>query len=289
MERNPRQLSQEDLKSIMGEGVIENFDPGLRRAFDFQDDSVPAELKDPEKLRMKDGHLKLSGDGIFYTLQGEGVTMGEPTSFLRLQVCNLACGWCDAWYTWNPKTPEFWNEGNDVPVEEVAERVRDNWGANNPAIERRLVITGGEPLIQKDNIDLLIDQLPDYKIEIETNGTIMPTEKQLDRVQFNCSPKLANSANMKRSRIKPDVINALKEANTFFKFVVMSDEDIDEIERDYIEGCGINPEQVILMPQGVTAEEVRLNAQRVVEKAKERGYRLLGRLQNEIWGARRGV
>lgn len=288
-ERNPRVLSQADLRMAMGDGVVDNFDPGLRRAFDFQDNVIPLELRDPEKLKMKPDHMKLSGDGIFYTLQGEGPTMGEPTSFLRLQICNLACGWCDAWYTWNPKTPEFWQEGNDVPTTEVAERVRDNWGAENPAIQRRLVITGGEPLIQKGEIDKLMDQLPDYAIEIETNGTIMPTEKQLERAQFNVSPKLRNSANMKQARMKPDVIKALGEANSRFKFVVMSNEDLDEIENEWVNGVGIDPEKVILMPQGVTAEEVQQNMRVVAEHAKLKGYRLLGRLQNDIWGARRGV
>lgn len=288
-ERSPRVLSQADLRQAMGQGVVDNFDPGLKRAFDFADNTIPLELRDPEKLKMKPDHLKLSGDGIFYTLQGEGPTMGEPTSFLRLQICNLACGWCDAWYTWNPKTPEFWQEGNDVPTTEVAERVRDNWGAENPAIQRRLVITGGEPLIQKGEIDKLMDQLPDYAIEIETNGTIMPTEKQLREAQFNVSPKLRNSANMKQARMKPDVIKALGEANSRFKFVVMNNEDLEEIENEWVNGVGINPEKVILMPQGVTAEEVQKNMRVVAEQAKTKGYRLLGRLQNEIWGAKRRV
>ena len=289
IERNPRVLSQAELRGVMGDGVVDNLDPGLSRAFQFADQTVPKELRDPEKLRMKPGQLKVSGDGIFYTLQGEGPTMGEPTSFLRLQICNLACGWCDAWYTWNPKTPEFWTEGNDVPTEEVAQRVRDNWGAENPKIGRRLVITGGEPLIQKNEIDNLIDQLPEYAIEIETNGTIMPTEKQLAQVQFNCSPKLENSANIRGARIKPDVITALGKANTMFKFVVMDDGDLDEIERDYVDGCGIDPEKVILMPQGVTPEEIRLNMQNIVEKVKGKGYRMMSRLQVEIWSARRRV
>jgi 7-carboxy-7-deazaguanine synthase len=288
-ERNPRLLSQKDLQSVMGAGVVETLDPELKRAFQFADNAVPDAIRDPEKLRMKPGHLKLSGDGVFYTLQGEGPSMGEPTSFLRLKICNLACGWCDAWYTWNPKSPEFWQEGKDIPTEDVAQMVRDNWGAKDPRIQRRLVITGGEPLIQKGEIDILMDALPEYKFEIETNGTIMPTEKQLAEAQFNCSPKLANSANIKGARIKPDVLTRLAEANTMFKFVVMTPEDLDEIDRDYVQGVGIHPEKVIVMPQGVTADEVRMNAQNVVEEAKARGFRLMGRLQNEIWGAKRGV
>lgn len=86
---NPRTMSEAQLREVMGSGVTETLDPGLSRAFQFADQQVPAELRNPEKLRMKPGHLKLSGDGIFYTIQGEGPTMGEPTSFLRLQICNL--------------------------------------------------------------------------------------------------------------------------------------------------------------------------------------------------------
>ena len=135
----------------------------------------------------------------------------------------------------------------------------------------------------------VIDLLPEYKIEIETNGTIMPTEKQLRSVQFNCSPKLSNSGNQRAMRIRKPVIEALRGADTDFKFVVMANEDLDEIEEEYIKGCGIEPSQVILMPQGVSGEEVIKNAQKVAEYAKQKGYRLLSRLHVELWGARRRV
>src|SRR3972149_4620795 len=115
--------SKEAMLEAMGPGIVETLDPGLKRAFDFADNKVPAELRDPEKLRMHEDKLKISGDGAFYTLQGEGVTMGEPAVFLRLHICNLRCGWCDAWYTWNPKTPEFWTEGKDWTIEEAKVQV----------------------------------------------------------------------------------------------------------------------------------------------------------------------
>ncbi len=280
---------KQEILDALGDGVEETLDPELKRAFDFADNTVPDELKDPAKLKRKPNEFLVSGDGVFYTLQGEGVTMGMPCVFLRLHVCNLRCQWCDAWYTWNPNTPEFWTESNHWTVEEAAFNIQAVWGCEDPSVPKRLIITGGEPLIQKVAIDLLLAELPEWSIEIETNGTLMPTEKQLQRCQFNCSPKLVNSGNAQTARVKPDVLMALDGANTAFKFVVMTNEDLDEIQKDFIEGVGLPKEKVILMPQGVTAEEVRKNAQGVAEYAKLKGFRLLGRLQNEIWGARRRV
>lgn len=289
-------MSRERILDQLGEGVVESFDPGLRRAFDFADSQIDPSIKDPEKLKFHEDKIKVSGDGVFYTLQGEGVTMGEPAVFLRTHVCNLRCTWCDAWYTWNPQTPEFWTEPQDLDIGQVADMVENAWAPTDTRIQKRLIITGGEPMIQQEQIIKLMDELNDYEekpqwtFEIETNGTIMPDDRLIEAgVQFNCSPKLSNSLNGVRSRIRPDVIKRLAEGNTRFKFVVMSNEDLDEIERDWVDGIGIHPEQVILMPQGVTAEEVHMNSRRVAEYAKIKGYRLLGRLQNEIWGARRGV
>lgn len=284
---------RERLLGALGAGVTESFDPELKRAFDVADNEVPKELRDPEKLKFKEGEIKLSGDGIFYTLQGEGPTMGEPATFLRTHICNLRCVWCDAYYTWNPKSVEFWTESEDVKIDDVVKRVEDSWGAKNPEVQRRLIMTGGEPLIQQDKLIQLMDKLPGWKFEFETNGTIMPDPRLLENpdVQFNCSPKLRNSHNGRPASIRPEVIKALSEAKggTSFKFVVMEPKELDEIEQDFIDPIGIPVRQVILMPQGVSADEVRSNAQKVAEYAKEKGYRLLGRLQTEIWGAKRRV
>ena len=270
-------------------GIDHTEEEDLKRAFDFQDTKVPYEFKNPEILRIEPGHFKVSGDGVFYTLQGEGDSMGKPAVFLRLHFCNLRCYWCDAWYTWNSNTKEFWMESNNWSVKKAAQTIKKAWPVKNRQLQKRLVITGGEPLLQKNTIDQLIDMLPDWYVEVETNGTIMPTDKMLKRCQFNCSPKLENSRNLKSLRIKPDVLNPLNKVNTVFKFVVMTEKDIDEIERDFVKPFRLDINKIIIMPQGVTAEEVSRNARRVVEKVKEKGYKLLGRLQCDIWGARRRV
>lgn len=278
--------------NTLPEGIMETFDPELKRAFQV-DDEITTDMKEKafkkNLMTLQKGHLKVSGDMVFYTIQGEGPTMGFPAIFLRLKICNLRCVWCDAWYTWNPKSKEFWTEGEDWNIEKSVKIITDSWKCTDNRIPKRLIITGGEPLLQKEAIDELIKALPDWTIEIETNGTIMPTEYQLQRCQFNCSPKLKNSENLDASRIKPEVLKALNKVNTDFKFVVMDSKELDEIEKDFIVPFGLDVKRIILMPQGVQPEEIRMNMRNVIEYAKIKGYRLLSRLQVEIWGARRKV
>ena len=277
------------ISNLIGNGIEENLDPELKRSFDFDDGKVDPKLKDPQKIKLEEGVFRLSGDGIFYTIQGEGKTMGLPVVFLRLHVCNLRCVWCDAWYTWNPNTPQFWTESNTKTIPEMKKAIEKEWGCKNPEVKKRIVITGGEPLLQKTQIDDLMLEMKDWTFEIETNGTVMPTDLQLKFVQFNCSPKLRNSQNVEAARKKPEVIKALNKVDTQYKFVVMHNDDLDEIEKEWIEAYEIPIDKVILMPQGVTSEEVRKNAQQLVEYAKVKGYRLMDRLQVDIWGARRRV
>lgn len=268
-------------------GIIESFDPELLRAFDVADQTVPKELLESSRVRLNPDKLRLSGDGVFYTLQGEGITMGMPAVFLRLHVCNLRCSWCDAFYTWNPKAREFWTESYELTVPETVAKIQ---GASDGICHtpvRRLVVTGGEPLLQSALVDQVIEALPGWEVEIETNGTVVPSAQQRARCQFNCSPKLVNSGNSVAARIRPEALMAINGARSQFKFVVMSEADVDEVVRDFLPH--VDREKVVLMPQGVTTQEVQENARRVVEAAKRHGFRMLGRLQVDIWGARRRV
>ena len=86
-----------------GGGIQDSFDPELLRAFDIADKEIDENLRKPENVRLSLDKIRLSGDGIFGTIQGEGKSMGEPVVFLRTHICNLRCTWCDTPYTWNPK------------------------------------------------------------------------------------------------------------------------------------------------------------------------------------------
>jgi len=261
----------------------------VKRAVDFIDSDVPAEMRNPEYLKFQEGKFKVSGDGVFYTLQGEGISMGMPAVFLRLHVCNLQCIWCDSWYTWNKKTPQFWTEAFNWSVEETEQKLIEAWKCKDPDMRMRVVVTGGEPMLQKSLITNLYNMHPEWKWEIETNGTLMPTDTMLENFQFNCSPKLENSKNPAVLRIKPEVLRAISRATSQFKFVVMAPNDLDEIERDFVSTGFIPKEKVILMPEGISSQAIWEHARAVAEYAKEKGYRMLGRMQTDVWGTRRRV
>ena len=128
------------------------------------------------------------GPEIFHTIQGEGVSAGLPAIFVRASRCNLHCRWCDTDYTWNfegtpwshdlDATPDYRkHRKEEVTIEltpgEIAEELR-----SYPT--RRVVLTGGEPLLQQEGwielIKLLRQQDPDWIFEVETNGTRAPIE-----------------------------------------------------------------------------------------------------------------
>ncbi|HVN66110.1 MAG TPA: radical SAM protein [Methanomicrobiales archaeon] len=96
---------------------------------------------------------------IFRSIQGEGRSQGLITTFVRLAGCNLDCRWCD--------TPYAKSGGKEVPVEDVLRAVEFL-----PC--RRVCITGGEPLLQMEEVARLAERLhgAGYRVEIETNGTI---------------------------------------------------------------------------------------------------------------------
>ena len=93
----------------------------------------------------------------FYTIQGEGFHMGKPAYFIRLGGCDVGCKWCDAKFTWNPKTFP------PVAVSEIIARA-----ASFPA--QAAVITGGEPSLYP--LNHLCTELKKKNIEtfIETSG-----------------------------------------------------------------------------------------------------------------------
>lgn len=242
---------------------------------------VPTPLE-VQQLKIKPDMLKVSGDGVFFSIQGEGRSLGLPSVFLRLHFCNLRCSWCDTKYTWDKNSPEFWQEAQDWSIEKtIAEITRF------PA--RRLIVTGGEPLLQQRKIANLVQQIPGWDVEIETAGTIAPLPELQERVQFNVSPKLANSGNLKAARYKPQVLLTLNTLPlTTFKFVVHSPTDFEEIDV-IVEDAGLDQSKIIIMPEGSTHEEVREHGLMVVEDVKQRGWRLMPRFHVELWGAKRGI
>lgn len=242
------------------------------------------------------------GPEIFHTIQGEGPSVGMPAVFIRASRCNLHCHWCDTDHTWNfVGTP--WPHAKDSVVGYAKHRKEDVTVALDPvdAAERilafrcgRAVITGGEPLLQQEGfLEMIVAirrQRPDYRIEVETNGTRMPTPEMVEAVdQFNVSPKLANSGMAEGLRVRPEVLRALAaNPRAWFKFVVARPGDLEEILR-LCADHGIVGERVSLMPEGRTAVELDLTAGWLAESCRDLGLRFCDRLHVRLWGDRRGV
>lgn len=117
---------------------------------------------------------------IFPTIQGEGPWQGYPTLFIRMSGCNLRCFWCDT---------EF-NNGEYYKLPELVATIRQRTQENDC---RKVVLTGGEPMLQQ--IGLIAQAMPLHQFQVETAGSVWTDS--LDRVvQDNllivCSPKTPN-------------------------------------------------------------------------------------------------
>lgn len=252
---------------------------------------------DLENLRKTPGEFKLSGDGAFHTVQGEGADAGTPYTFVRLHYCNLQCVWCDSWYTWKQDTSAYYTEPFDMKVEELHNEIRRaqlEKGIDEEHHVYRVVFTGGEPLLQQQEILKFLDQNPRYQTAIETNGTIRPNADLLEmaylnRIRFNCSPKLANSKNSLTASRKASVLQELAQfPNTVFKFVCKTEADIQEVLDTYGQYVGWN--QIYIMPEGVTKEENAEVYEAIMPFIMKKGLRTSGRLQNVMFdGSKRKV
>jgi len=239
---------------------------------------------------------------IFYSVQGEGRRMGMPSVFVRLSHCNLHCIWCDTDYTWNWIGTPFAHKRDGTPGyakykkdEQIVELDIDkvvHVVQGFPA--RNLVVTGGEPLLHDTDIVQLVRSLQGtigtYHVEIETNGTLKPSEALAGCVnQFNVSPKLSNSGMSAKMRIRPNALEFFaKTPGAVFKFVVDDEKDIVEI-LDLVTAYSIDQERIWLMPQGTTPAELSRKGPWLVELCKTYRMNYSDRLHIRIFGERRGV
>ena len=221
---------------------------------------------------------------VFRSIQGEGLTAGTPSAFLRLATCNLACTWCDTRYTWDWERHDFRREVVAQPTEEIEERIL----GLGP---RHLVITGGEPLLQQTELAPMVASLARQGVycEVETNGTVAPLLEMAAAVsQWNVSPKTRSSGNVESRRESPAALRAFRELdNATFKFVVVEPEDIDDVSR-LVDRYDIAPDRVLLMAEGVTATALLDRGAWVAEECARRGFRFTTRLHILLWGDGRG-
>jgi len=218
------------------------------------------------------------------TFQGEGPSLGRRAAFVRLGRCNLDCSWCDTPFTWD------W-ERYDPAVELTRRPVADVVAEIEAMQVDRVVLTGGEPLLQQRHLVAFLDACAarGWAVEVETNGTIAPTDEVTTRVErFNVSPKLSGSGVDVARAIVPDALRALvATGRAAFKFVVTDPIELDEVGA-IADAHGIDAGSVHVMPEGTTPEVVLAVARRLADPVLARGWNLTTRLHVLLWGDERG-
>jgi organic radical activating enzyme len=211
---------------------------------------------------------------------------------------------CDSYASWDPR---FKHLSPVLSTDTIASSIMEllphqEWR------EEHLVITGGEPLLgwQRSYSDLLEQPLMKNLKELtfETNGTQLLSRefeeylfqewtrfgRDYDKLTFSVSPKLSVSGEAREDALKPEVINQYQQIGyTYLKFVVATEEDLDEAEdwiNEYKKEGFSGP--IYFMPVGGTDFVYNLNNKTVAELALKRGYRYSDRLQIPLfkneWG-----
>jgi 7-carboxy-7-deazaguanine synthase len=165
-----------------------------------------------------------------------------------------------------------------------------------------VVVTGGEPMLAPGLPALLLRLRQERKLlTIETAGTLPPNGLPCDLASI--SPKLANStpaesaagpgwvARHQNLRRQPAVIRQWIDSYDYqLKFVVREESDLDEID-DLLRAIGrpIQPDRVLLMPEGTDTATLDARARWLVDICKRTGYRFCHRLHVHLFGHTRGT
>jgi len=200
--------------------------------------------------------------------------------------------------------PEFKDFNRLAEVDEVVEHLlsllpEGKWTMDNGQ-DVHLILTGGEPLLAWQRLYVELFEHPrmqDLKnVTIETNTTQHLHDDFYDylnnsdriTVTFSCSPKLSVSGETWEDAIKPSVAHeyqCVTDSNIYFKFVVATQSDFDEVTRavQQYRDAGVEC-PVYLMPLGGRSEEYTLNVKEVAEACMERGWRFTPRLHISLFG-----
>lgn len=204
---------------------------------------------------------------IYYTLSGEGIHAGVPVTIVRAQGCNLSCSYCDSTYAQDP------DGGVEMSVENIM--LKSHW-------PRWALVTGGEPLLQKDLLDLVMAlRQKDIKVEIETNGSIEPPTWWTYATCWSIDVKCPSSG--MHATFCRDWLGAREQDQ--LKFVVANEEDLEYARKTFMYSSRVTPTILVSPVWPWTNEWLR----RCVEFCKSHDTRLSLQQQKIIFGEERDV
>ncbi len=153
---------------------------------------------------------------IFKSIDGEGPRAGLPAVFVRTFGCPLRCKYCDSLYAVEGGGYKF------MTYHDVLDKVAE-FGIKN------VTLTGGEPLVHKDAIDL-VKALSNqgYMVQIETSGSVdFSPYLSIPNVMITMDWKSIYSG--MSDMMKPNLLGML-ESKDVLKFVVANKEDLDQMK-----------------------------------------------------------
>ncbi len=204
---------------------------------------------------------------IFYSIQGESSRIGFPTVFIRLTGCPMRCTYCDTAYAFH--------QGNQQEIDAIINQVQQY-----PT--KFVTVTGGEPLAQKNCLDLL-DQLCDlgYEVSLETGGgiDISPVNAKVKIILDIKTPKSGEVENNFWPNLKQ--IKPMDE----IKFVVADQEDFEWAIQTMHEHQ-LDQKKILFSPV-YNQLEGELLAKWILDHGIE--ARLQLQLHKILWGEKQGV
>jgi 7-carboxy-7-deazaguanine synthase len=214
---------------------------------------------------------------IFHSLQGETSLSGLPFAFIRLTGCNLRCTYCDSAYAFKG--------GRKMRVAEILDAIR-------PYQVRHVLLTGGEPLMQRGTPELARAlKAEGHEISIETHGevSIAPVAETARIVMDVKTP----SSGMARGGYERN-LRHLKDTDEV-KFVIASEEDYSWA-RERVRNGKIPTREILFSPAvraaGMPGEFPGVSGRWLAERILEDRLpvRLQLQLHKQLWGAdQRGV
>lgn len=173
-------------------------------------------------------HTRFKINEMFETIQGEGVFTGVPAVFVRLQICNVGCAWCDTKQTWTAE-PEQQRSFGDIILKQGDDPTWSEVSADDIVVmynqqgfnAKHIVITGGEPC-EYDLTELCkAFEAIGCQCQIETSGT--SEVRVTESTWVTVSPKVAMKGKL------PVLTSALERANEV-KHPVATEKNINQLD-----------------------------------------------------------
>lgn len=216
--------------------------------------------------------MKCKVSEIYPCILGESRHSGRPATLVRFAGCNLRCRYCDTSYSW------LSDSGEDMTVESVVDRVM--------AMGMRMtLLTGGEPLVQKESALSLCKNLVSSGVPtlIETNGSVdlagLPSEVT-KVVDVKCPDSGHGSSFLMEN------LSELTDQDDL-KFVLSSREDYDWATGFVRQHCAHLPGHCILFSPAAGRIEPEKLAEWILGDRLDVRFHL--QIHKVVWGDRRGV